>query len=226
MGWTVGVRFPAMMGIFLVSIASRPAPGAHPASYSVGTKGSFTGVKAGGAWIWPLTSIYCRRQESVELYLHSPNTPPWRDAQKSHRDNFKARSWYNTFGPYWPSLITSKTLWNVRMYPKVSGLAAWSENCKWYSCIAILWVSLVKFAAITLCVPSQRVFIVAVVYFVIDSVRKLLDTPSYSDESYKCKTCKKWNSVTQTGDTCLTFVSWRNIVCVCRIVFVPFLAAQ
>jgi hypothetical protein len=36
----------------------------------------------------------------------------------------------------------------------------------------------VNFAAITLCVDSQRVFIV-VVYFVIDSVRKLLDTPSY-----------------------------------------------
>jgi hypothetical protein len=33
----------------------------------------------------------------------------------------------------------------------------------------------VSFAAITLCVASQRVFIV--VYFVIDSVRKILDTP-------------------------------------------------
>jgi hypothetical protein len=39
----------------------------------------------------------------------------------------------------------------------------------------------VSFAAIILCVASQRVFIVvvAVVYFVVDSVRKLLDTPSY-----------------------------------------------
>jgi hypothetical protein len=46
------------------------------------------------------------------------------------------------------------------------------------SCIAILWVNLVSFAAVTLSVASQRVFIV-VVYFVIDSVRKLLDTPSY-----------------------------------------------
>jgi hypothetical protein len=44
------------------------------------------------------------------------------------------------------------------------------------SCIAILWVSLVSFAAITLCDASQRVFVV-VVYFVIESVRKLLDTP-------------------------------------------------
>jgi hypothetical protein len=47
-----------------------------------------------------------------------------------------------------------------------------------WSCIAISWVSLVSFAAITLCVASQRVFII-VVYFVIDSVRKLLDTSSY-----------------------------------------------
>jgi hypothetical protein len=37
----------------------------------------------------------------------------------------------------------------------------------------------VSFAAITLCVASQRVFIVVSVYFVIDSVRKLLETPSY-----------------------------------------------
>jgi hypothetical protein len=38
----------------------------------------------------------------------------------------------------------------------------------------------VSFAAITLCVDPQRAFVVAVVYFVIDSVRKLLDTPSYN----------------------------------------------
>jgi hypothetical protein len=41
----------------------------------------------------------------------------------------------------------------------------------------------VSFAAITFCVASQQVFVVVVVvvalYFVIDSVRKLLDTPSY-----------------------------------------------
>jgi hypothetical protein len=43
----------------------------------------------------------------------------------------------------------------------------------------ILWVSLVSFAPITLCVASQRVFIVVSVYFVIDSVGKILHTPSY-----------------------------------------------
>jgi hypothetical protein len=43
------------------------------------------------------------------------------------------------------------------------------------SCITILWVSLASFAAITFCVASRRVFVLAVVvvYFVIDSVRKL-----------------------------------------------------
>jgi hypothetical protein len=30
---------------------------AHPASYPVGTWGSFPGAKAAGAWNWPLTSI-------------------------------------------------------------------------------------------------------------------------------------------------------------------------
>jgi H+/gluconate symporter-like permease len=40
----------------------------------------------------------------------------------------------------------------------------------------------VSFATITLCIPSQQVFVVVVVvvvYFVIDSVQKRLDIPSY-----------------------------------------------
>jgi hypothetical protein len=39
----------------------------------------------------------------------------------------------------------------------------------------------VSFAAMTFCDASQRALIVTVVYFFIDSVRKLLDTPSLSD---------------------------------------------
>jgi hypothetical protein len=68
------------------------------------------------------------------------------------------------------------------MYPEFAGLAAWSENCKWYSSlplgavVSLVCVSLESFDAIALCVASQRVFIV---YFVIDSVWKLLDTLSY-----------------------------------------------
>jgi hypothetical protein len=39
----------------------------------------------------------------------------------------------------------------------------------------------VSFGATTLNVASQRVFVViVVVYFVVDSVRKLLDTPPYT----------------------------------------------
>jgi hypothetical protein len=49
----------------------------------------------------------------------------------------------------------------------------------------------VSFAAITLCVASQRVFIVVSVYFVIDSVRKLLDTPSYNSPHSQLSQCSR-----------------------------------
>jgi len=45
----------------------------------------------------------------------------------------------------------------------------------------------VSFVAITLLVASQRAFIIVVVYFVIGSVRKLLDTPSYCIKSSNCE---------------------------------------
>jgi hypothetical protein len=48
----------------------------------------------------------------------------------------------------------------------------------------------VSFAVITLCVASQGVFIV-VVYFVIESVRKLLDTPSCVSERERNELTKK-----------------------------------
>jgi hypothetical protein len=78
--------------------------------------------------------------------------------------------------------LFNNTVYEV--YPKFSGLAAWRENCKWYSSlplgavVSLFCECLLSFTAITLCVASQRVFVV--VYFFIDSVRKLLDTPSYS----------------------------------------------
>jgi hypothetical protein len=46
----------------------------------------------------------------------------------------------------------------------------------------------VSFAAITICVAFQRVFIfVVVVYFVVESVQKLLDTTSYTNSSFKLR---------------------------------------
>jgi len=56
-GWTTGVRFPAGAGIFSFLHRVQSGSGAHPASYSMCTRGSFTGGKAAGAWSWPLTSI-------------------------------------------------------------------------------------------------------------------------------------------------------------------------
>jgi hypothetical protein len=45
------------------------------------------------------------------------------------------------------------------------------------SCIAVLWVSIMSFAATALNVASQWVFVV--ICFVTDSIQKLLDTPPY-----------------------------------------------
>jgi hypothetical protein len=55
------------------------------------------------------------------------------------------------------------------------------------SCIAILWVSLVSFAAITHCVASQRVFIV-VVYFVMTQSRNFWIYPRIARRwtSWRC----------------------------------------
>jgi hypothetical protein len=59
---------------------------------------------------------------------------------------------------------------HMRVYPKVPGLAAWSENCKWYSflpldsIISLFYkLTVVSVASITLCAASQRAFIF--VYF-------------------------------------------------------------
>jgi hypothetical protein len=81
-----------------------------------------------------------------------------------------------------------------------------------FSFIAILWVSVESFAVITLCVASQRVFVV--VYFVNDSVRKLFDTPSYISSFIKIGTLLSislylhkilvgwWNEAGWDGQTC------------------------
>jgi len=44
-----------------------------------------------------------------------------------------------------------------------------------------------SFVAITLYVASQRVFVVLSIYFVIDSVRKRFDTPSYIHPVLLCR---------------------------------------
>jgi hypothetical protein len=60
------------MGHFHLTPRVGTSSGTRPASYPVGTKGSFLGVWAARAWGWPLTCIYCRGHEWVELCFHSP----------------------------------------------------------------------------------------------------------------------------------------------------------
>jgi hypothetical protein len=50
----------------------RAGSGTHPASYPMGTGGSFPVGKAAGSWSWPLTSNLYRGQENMGPYIHSP----------------------------------------------------------------------------------------------------------------------------------------------------------
>jgi hypothetical protein len=69
-----------------------------------------------------------------------------------------------------------------------------------------------SFAAITLCVASQRVFIF-VVYFVIDSVRKRLDTPSY-------RSCVTYGKICQIK-LFILFLSFKTMdLGVCKFEFI------
>jgi hypothetical protein len=55
-------RFPAGSGNFSLHHRVQTGSEAHPASYRMGTGGSFRGDKEVGVWSWPLTSIWCRDQ--------------------------------------------------------------------------------------------------------------------------------------------------------------------
>jgi hypothetical protein len=54
--------------------------GAHPASYPMGTRGSFPGVKRPRREADHSPPSSAEVKEWMELYLHSPNTPSWRGA--------------------------------------------------------------------------------------------------------------------------------------------------
>jgi hypothetical protein len=51
------VRLPAEAGNFSLHHRVQASSGAHPTSYPMGTRVSFPGGKATGAWSLPLTSI-------------------------------------------------------------------------------------------------------------------------------------------------------------------------
>jgi hypothetical protein len=81
------VRFPAEAGNISLYHRVQKGSRAHPASYPMGTRGSFPGGKAAGAWSWQQTSIYCRGQRMSGATPPLPNTPSWRGTQLKHRDN-------------------------------------------------------------------------------------------------------------------------------------------
>jgi hypothetical protein len=81
MGWMIGVSSRQGLGIFLFTTASKPALGPTqppiqwvPGALSLGVKR--LGRESGHS---PASSAEVK--EWVELYLHFPNMPSWRDAQ-------------------------------------------------------------------------------------------------------------------------------------------------
>jgi hypothetical protein len=105
MGWTIGViGFDSRpgLGIFLFTTASRTAVGPTqppiqwvPGALSLGTKRP-------GREAHHSSPSNAEVKECVELYLRSPNTPKWRDAQlKKHRDfTFNLIRIYNFYTKY------------------------------------------------------------------------------------------------------------------------------
>jgi len=70
-GWS-GFLVPVGAGNFSLHEVVQTGSGTHPASYPMGTRGSFPGGKAAREWSWTLTSPYSAEvKECVELYLHS-----------------------------------------------------------------------------------------------------------------------------------------------------------
>ena len=58
------------------SAPAQTGPGAHPASYTMGT-GSFPGVQRPGFGVDHLPQSIVEVKERVELYLYSPSGLPW-----------------------------------------------------------------------------------------------------------------------------------------------------
>ena len=63
-------------GVAKFSTPVQTYPGAHPASYAMGT-GSFMGGKAAGAWRCPPTQSTAEVKERIELYLYFPSGSSW-----------------------------------------------------------------------------------------------------------------------------------------------------
>jgi hypothetical protein len=75
------------LGIFLFTTASRPALGPTQPPIQLVPGVLFLEVKRQGREADHSPPSSAEVKESVELYLHSPNTPSWRGTQLKHREN-------------------------------------------------------------------------------------------------------------------------------------------
>jgi hypothetical protein len=90
-GWTIGVQgFDSWRGVGNFSLHHRVqnGSGAHSASYPMGTRCSFPGSKASGAWSSPLTSILCRGQRMSGAVPPLPQYAFMAWCQLKYGDNF------------------------------------------------------------------------------------------------------------------------------------------
>jgi hypothetical protein len=74
------VRFPVGAEDFPFHHRVQNGSGAHPASYPMGSRGSFPGGERPGCEADHPPPSSAEIKECVELYLHSRNTPSWRGA--------------------------------------------------------------------------------------------------------------------------------------------------
>jgi hypothetical protein len=120
-GWTIGVlRFDSQrgMGIFLFTAVSRTALGPTQPPIQLVPGALSLGVKRPGHEPGQSPPSSAEVKEWVELYLHSPNTPPWRGAQLKHRDNFT----FTFILSRWTERLIWRYLTPVRMSsPKLAG---------------------------------------------------------------------------------------------------------
>jgi hypothetical protein len=83
------VRFPSGAENLSLKHRVQNCSGVHPASYPMGTRGSFLGSKAAGAWSWPLNPSSARSKNQWS-YTSIPQYAfmAWCSVKKKHRDNF------------------------------------------------------------------------------------------------------------------------------------------
>jgi hypothetical protein len=122
--WKIAVRFPAKAGNFSIRHRVQTGSGAHPASYPIGTVGSFLGGKTAGAWSWQLTSISCRGERMRGAIPPPPNTSSCRGAELStgttSPSSFNLLAWNKI---HWLALMFMVMNLQVPRKEGISGLA-------------------------------------------------------------------------------------------------------